>query len=126
MNDDWLPRVSLLPPFDNLICGRGRTNRVFDFDYSHEMFLPQAKRKFGYWVLPILWGDRLIGRVDPVMERSKERLLINSVHAEPKEPGGREVARKIGDAIHRLGEFLGAKEVAYSSRVPAAWRSSLR
>jgi uncharacterized protein YcaQ len=126
MKDDaWQPRVSLLPPFDNLICGRSRTNRVFGFDYSHEMFLPQHKRKFGYYVLPILWGDRLIGRVDPLMERSKERLLINSVHAEPTAPGDKEVASKIGDAIQRLAEFLGAKEVAYSSRVPAAWRSSL-
>jgi uncharacterized protein YcaQ len=122
--DDWQPRVSLLPPFDNLICGRSRTNRVFGFDYSHEMFLPENKRKFGYYLLPILWGDRLIGRVDPLTERSKDRLLINSVHAEPKAPCD-EVAPKIADAIQRLAEFLGAKEVAYSSRVPAAWRSSL-
>jgi uncharacterized protein len=126
MKDDaWQPRVSLLPPFDNLICGRSRTNRVFGFDYSHEMFLPQRKRKFGYYVLPILWGDRLIGRVDPLMERSKERLLINSVHAEPTAPGDKDVASKIRDAIQRLAEFLGTKEVAYSSRVPPAWRSSL-
>ena len=126
MNGDWQPRVSLLPPFDNLICGRGRTNRIFGFDYNHEMFLPQEKRKFGYYVLPILWGDRLIGRIDPVMERSKERLVINSVHAEPAAPGDKEVAQKIGDAIQGLAEFLGAKEVDYSSRVPTAWRSSLR
>ncbi len=126
MKDDaFQPRVSLLPPFDNLICGRARTNRVFGFDYSHEMFLPEHKRKFGYYVLPILWGDRLIGRVAPLMERSKERLLINSLHAEPGAPGDKEVASKIGDAIQRLAEFLGAREVVYSSHVPAAWRSSL-
>jgi len=59
------------------------------------------------------------------MERSKERLLINSVHAEPTAPGDKEIASKIRDAIQRLAEFLGAKEVAYSSRVPAAWRSPL-
>ena len=126
MKDDaWQPRVSLLPPFDNLICGRARTNRVFGFDYSHEMFLPQHKRKFGYWVLSILWGDRLIGRVDPLMEKSKERLLIHSVHAEPAAPRDKKVASKIGDAIQRLAKFLGAGEVVYSSRVPAAWKSSL-
>ncbi len=52
MKDDaWQPRVSLLPPFDNLICGRERTNRIFGFDYNHEMFLPQQKRKYGYYVL---------------------------------------------------------------------------
>ena len=127
MNDDaWKPRVSLLPPFDNLICGRSRTNRVFGFDYSHEIFLPQNKRKFGYYVLPILWGDRFIGRVDPLMDRRNEKLLINSVHAEPGAPGDKEVSTKIAETIDRLREFLGAKEVVYTARVPAAWRDSLR
>lgn len=123
--DTWQPRISLLPPFDNLICGRERTNRVFNFDYSHEMFLPQNKRKFGYYVLPILWGDRFIGRVDPLMDRKNEKLLINSIHAEPGAPSDKEVSTKIGQTIERLAEFLGAKEVEYTSRIPAAWKNSL-
>ncbi len=60
------------------------------------------------------------------MERSKERLLINSVHAEPTAPGDKEVASKIGETIERLAEFLGAKEVVYTAHVPKAWRNSLR
>jgi uncharacterized protein len=124
-DDSFQPRVSLLPPFDNMLGTRSWTKRIFDFDYHLEMFFPQNKRKFGYYVLPILWGDRLIGRIDPVMEKDSKRLMINSVHAEPSAPGGKEVASKIGDAIQRLAKFLGAMEVVYSSRVPAAWRSSL-
>jgi uncharacterized protein len=116
----------LLPPFDNLICGRQKTNRVFGFDYNHEMFLPKQKRKYGYYVLPILWGERLIGRIDPVMEKDKQRLLINSVHAEPGAPSDKEVASKIAEKIKGLAEFLGAKEVAYTTQVPTAWRNSLR
>jgi uncharacterized protein YcaQ len=127
MNTDvWQPRMSLLPPFDNLICGRDRTNRVFGFDYSHEMFLPQNKRKFGYYVLPILWGDRFIGRVDPRMDMENEKLLINSVHAERGAPSDREVAAKIAETLDRLADFLGAKEVVYTTKVPVAWRNSLR
>lgn len=127
MKDDvWQPRVSLLPPFDNLICGRGRTNRVFGFDYSHEMFLPQHKRKFGYYVLPILWGDRFIGRVDSRMDLRNEKLLINSIHAERGAPGDKEVSSKIGETIQQLADFLGAKEVVYTARVPKVWRKSLR
>ena len=125
-NYAWQPRMSLLPPFDNLICGRDRTNRVFSFDYNHEMFLPQNKRKFGYYVLPILWGDRFIGRVDPLLGRRNEKLLINSVHAEPGAPGNKEVASMIKETIERLAEFLGAWEVAYSTSVPAPRRSYLR
>ncbi len=119
------PRISLLPPFDNLVSG-GWTKRIFDFDYHLEMFFPQNKRKFGYYVLSILWGDRLIGRIDPVMEKDKRRLLINSVHAEPGAPGDKEVSSKIGEKIARLAEFLGAREVVYTARVPAAWKNSLR
>jgi len=92
----------------------------------HEQFLPKAKRKFGSFVLPILWGERFIGRVDPQMDWVNEKLLINSVHAEPGAPRDKEVASKIGETIVQLARFLGAKEVAYSARVPPAWKKSLR
>lgn len=121
----WEPRVSLLAPFDNLICGRDRTNRVFGFDYVHEQFLPKAKRRFGTYLLPILWGERLIGRVDTEMDRTKTTLVIHSVHAEPHAPTGKEVASEIAETIARLGAFLGGTGVEYSARVPAAWRGSL-
>jgi uncharacterized protein len=122
----WQPRMSLLPPFDNLIIGRSRTNTVFGFDYSHEMFLPQNKRKFGYYVLSILWGDRFIGRVDPQMDREHEKLLIKSVHAEPGAPRDKEIPLMIKETLQRLAEFLGAKQVVYTNQVPEAWKSSLR
>lgn len=121
----WQPRVTLLSPFDNLICDRARTKRVFRFDYASEIYVPQNKRKFGYYVLPILWGDKFIGRVDPRMDRRNEKLLINSVHAERGAPSDREVSMKIGETVERLAEFLGAKAVEYTTHVPTAWRSSL-
>jgi uncharacterized protein YcaQ len=90
------------------------------------MFLPQNKRKFGYYLLPILWGDRFIGRVDSRMDSENERLLINSVHAERGAPGDRAVSAKIAEKLYQLADFLGAKEVVYAGRVPRAWRNSLR
>jgi len=124
-SDAWQPRVTLLAPFDNLISSTARADRLFGFHYVHENFLPPSKRKFGTFVHPILWGDRLIGRVDLRMDRANAKLLANSVHAEPGAPGGKEVAADIGEAIERLAGFLGAKEVVYSGRVPAGWKSSL-
>ncbi len=124
-SDDWQPRMSLLAPFDNLICGRARTNRLFDFDYVHEQFLPEEKRKFGAFVLPILWGERLIGRTDLRMDRRNEKLLVNSMHAERGAPGDREVSVRIGETMEQFAEFLGAKEVIYTQRVPPAWKNSL-
>jgi len=125
-SDAWQPRMSLLAPFDNFLCLRGRSRKLFGFDYVHENFLPKNKRKFGTYVLPILWGDRFIGRVDPQMDRRTEKLHINSIHAEPGAPDGKEVSSKIAETIAHLGELLGAKEVVYTARVPKAWRNSLR
>ncbi len=123
LKDETLqPRVSLLPPFDNLIC----MYRLFGFDYNLEMFLPEHKRKFGYYVLPILWGEKLIGRIDPRLDKENEKLIVNSVHAEPGATDDEEVSSKIAEKIEQLGEFLGAKEVVYTARVPRVWKSSLR
>ena len=124
--DAWQPRMTLIAPFDNLISGRGRTNRMFGFDYAHEQFLPAAKRKFGTFVLPILWGERLIGRADVLMDRENRKLLVNSVHAEPGAPQDKQTSSKIGETMEELAGFLGAEAVAYTPRVPPAWKSSLR
>ncbi len=125
-SDAWQPRVSLLSPFDNLICSRERTNRLLGFDYVHEQFLPQSKRKYGTYVLPLLRGDRIVGRIDPRMDGVNQRLSINSVHAEPGAPKSKEAATEIGETIGRFAEFLGAKEVVYPARIPAAWKRALR
>ncbi len=122
----WQPRMSLLPPFDNLICSTARTGRLFGFDYVREQFLPKEKRRFGTYVLPILWGDKIIGRIDPRLDKARAELVINAVHAEPGAPGDREVAAKIAETIARFAAFLGATRVTYTSRVPPAWKSSLR
>jgi len=122
----WEPRMSLLSPFDNLICWRGRTQNLFGFDHFLEMYVPETKRRFGYYVLPILWGDRFIGRIDPKVDRENSRLVINSVHAEAGAPRDTDVSSMIGERIADLAEFVGAKEVVYTNRVPAAWKSSLR
>ena len=121
----WRPKVTLLSPFDNLICDRARTQRIFDFDYKTEIYVPRNKRRFGYYVLPILFGDRLVGRIDPRMDREGEKLIVNSVHAEPGAPGDAAASRQIGEVIGEFGEFLGAKEVVYTTRVPRIWKRYL-
>ena len=120
------PRVTLLPPFDNLVYSQARLRRLFGFDYVREQFLPKEKRRFGTYVLPILWGDRLIGRVDPRLDKRGGKLVVQSVHAERAAPKERSVAVGIADKIADLAHFLGAEEVAYTSHVPDPWRSAFR
>ena len=78
------PRVCLLSPFDNFIIQRDRIKRLFDFDYALECYVPVAKRKFGYFVLPILWNERFVGRLDPKADRAKKRLIIRNLVFEPE------------------------------------------
>jgi uncharacterized protein YcaQ len=120
---DWSPRTTLLSPFDNLICDRARTELMFDFFFRIEIYVPQAKRRWGYYVLPILHGDRIIGRIDPAFDRERGRLVVNAVYAEPGAPAAGAAVR---EAIERLALFLTAGEVHYNQRrLPARWKREL-
>lgn len=122
---DWRGRTVLLSPFDNLICDRVRTEQLFNFYYRIEIYVPKAKRQFGYYVLPILHGDRLIGRVDSRMERKEGRYYVDNIYAEDGAPMTKKAGREIGQALRNLGDFLGATEVRYGDNIPAAWRAAL-
>lgn len=121
---DWQPRTTLLSPFDNLICDRSRTRRLFDFDFSLEIYLPAARRRYGYYVLPVLHDDRLVGRIDAAMNRAERRLDLKAVHLEP----GREhlaAGPSAAAAISELAAFLGARSVAVGKPVPYGWKAAI-
>jgi uncharacterized protein YcaQ len=112
-------RTTLLSPFDDLIADRDRTERLFDFRFRLEIYVPKAKREYGYFVLPILRGDRLVGRIDPLFDRKAGVLRINAVHAEVHaKPSDWSPAKR---AIDDLAAWLGADEVAWPAS-PAVWR----
>ena len=122
---EWQPRTTLLSPFDNLIADRSRMETLFDYRFRIEIYVPKHLRQYGYYVLSILHGDRIIGRIDPLMDRKAKRLNINAVHAEPHAPMTPEAAQSVATSISELATFLGAKEVVYGERVPEGWRESL-
>ncbi len=119
------PRTVLLSPFDNLIADRARTQRLFNFDFRIEIYTPIVKRRYGYYVLPILQGERLIGRIDPQMDRAAGTLRVNAVYGEPDAP--RSAGREVAAAIRELGDFLGATSIAIDRmKAPVAWRNDLK
>ncbi|MEU4674668.1 crosslink repair DNA glycosylase YcaQ family protein [Amycolatopsis sp. NPDC023774] len=120
---DWSPRTTLLSPFDNLICDRARTERLWDFAFRTEMYVPKANRQYGYYVLPILHCDRLIGRVAPRLNRRKGVLEIEGVYSEPSAPAN--AAKGVSHAITELATFLGATRIDYTGPVPDQWRTAL-
>ncbi|HEY3571107.1 MAG TPA: crosslink repair DNA glycosylase YcaQ family protein [Thermoanaerobaculia bacterium] len=103
------PRIRLLAPFDPILRDRKRTLRLFNFDYRFEAFVPGQHRKHGYYVLPILEGDRLIGRLDPKLHREKGLLEVKGLWWEPKvkETKGRRAA--LAAALDRLCRLTGAE-----------------
>ena len=74
--------VHFLSPFDNLIIQRERVRRLFNFEYTLECYVPAPKRKHGYFVLPILFGNKFVGRIDPKADRKLRILIINNTSFE--------------------------------------------
>ena len=86
VDGDVPDRVTFLSPFDRLIHDRDRAQALFGFHYRLEMFVPKAKRVYGYYVLPILRGTEIIGRIEPVFDRTRGVLRVEGVWAEPERP----------------------------------------
>lgn len=122
----WEPRTTLLSPFDPLIADRKRLKKLWDFDFGIEIYVPKDKRKYGYYVLPILHGDQLIGRIDPTMDRKTGVLTLNAVYAEPTAPKDRLTGKAVATAIEDLATWLGATKIVYNKKIPAAWKPALK
>ena len=118
---DWQPRTTLLSPFDNLLIDRERTERLFGFHFRMEIYVPKAARRYGYYVLPVLNGDQLIGRVDPALDRATGRLVVHAIHPEPDAPAAAGPA--VATALQALASFLGATGVDLRQPPPPAWRT---
>jgi uncharacterized protein YcaQ len=101
--------VRILSPFDNAVIQRERGRDLFDFDYQIECYLPQPKRQFGYYCLPVLYRDRFIGRVDCKAHRSEKRLEIKALHIEHKVDD--EFAEAFNHSVQSFALFNGCNEV---------------
>jgi uncharacterized protein YcaQ len=112
-------RTTLLGPFDRLIHDRDRAERLWDFFYRIEIYVPAAKREYGYYVLPILHGDRLIGRLDPIHDKKAGVLRINAVYAEPYAPA--EAWPAVEAALGDMARWIGAGKVDLPC-LPGPWR----
>jgi len=107
VNDAPIPdRVTLLSPFDRLVHDRDRAEALFGFRYRLEMYVPPAKREYGYYVLPMLVGDQLVGRVEPRFDRRTRTLEVLGAWGD---------VSRLEEALVSLAAFLGAEEVQSAS-----------
>ena len=116
-------RVSILSPFDNCVIQRKRLKAIFDFDYQIECYLPEAKRMFGYFCLPILKNEQFIGRMDAKADRKEKCLVVKSLYLEKKKS---EDSDSLREAITRFAQFNGCTTIRVEKTNPPKLRSRLK
>ena len=101
----------LLSPFENLLWDRPFARRVFGFDHLIEVYKPAPKRRYGYYVLPLLWRDRIVGRADLKSERASGELVVKAFHREQGERGSGALDDALDRALDRLRRVIGLETV---------------
>ncbi|WP_298437180.1 crosslink repair DNA glycosylase YcaQ family protein [uncultured Jannaschia sp.] len=108
-------RLRILSPFDPALRDRKRAERLFGFSYRIEIFVPEAQRTYGYYVFPILEGDRLVGRIDAKVDRDADRLQVRAVWPEPGIRFGTGRTARLEAALDRTARLVGIPEVSFEA-----------
>jgi hypothetical protein len=109
LEGDFEGRTALLSPFDRLVHDRARALELFDFEYTLEMYKPAAQRRWGYYALPILHDDRLVGKVDAAADRKASVLRVHAIHEDVLFT--RTMTRAVQAELEDLASWLGLAEV---------------
>ena len=116
VGQDFEGRTALLSPFDRLVHDRVRAQELFDFEYYLEMYKPAHKRRWGYFALPVLHDDRLVGKVDALADRKASTLRVHAIHEDVR------FTRAMTRAVHAELEALAAWLDLGSVQLASAWR----
>ncbi len=106
-------RIRVLSPFDPVLRDRARTERLFGFHYRIEVFTPEAKRRYGYYVFPLLEGERLVGRIDMRARRDADALVVRALWPEVGERIGPRRLARLAAELDRVARFAGCARVAF-------------
>lgn len=121
-----LEEVTFLAPLD-IVSARGRAKQLFDFEYKWEVYTPAEKRRWGYYVLPILYGDDLVARLDPKLDRTTMALDIKGFWYEDDAPvKDADFANALAKGLTRFARFMDAKQIKLDSIEPFALRKTVK
>jgi len=117
--------VLFIAPLDNLLWNRKMVSEIFEFDYAWEVYKVPEKRIYGYYVMPILYGTNLIGRIDPKLDRQNKKMIIHSLLLEEK-TFNRSLVKEIAEALLRFLKFHNASQVCIEKTKPKELKNVLR
>ncbi len=118
-------RVRFMAPLDNLLFNREVIGDIFDFEYRWEVYAPKAKRKYGYYVMPILYNFDFIGRIDPKADRENSTLNFNLIQIEDNINLTDKLIAEIAKAAKRLAKFAGLKNISILKTSPASLKKRI-
>ena len=117
--------LHILSPFDSLVIDRRRLRTLFDFDCKLECYFPEAKRRYGYFCLPILWGDRFVGRLDPKADRKQKTLLVRKAMFEPDFTDYEPLLPALAEKLRAFAAFNECERVVVEETDPRKLRAPL-
>jgi len=109
LGEDFAGRTALLSPFDRLVYDRARAQELFDFEYTLEMYKPAAKRRWGYFALPVLHRDRLVGKIDATADRKASVLRVHAIHEDVRFT--RTITKEVRAELDDLASWIGLDAV---------------
>lgn len=110
-------RCELIAPLDNMLWDRRLIKEIFDFDYKWEIYTPEVQRKYGYYVLPLMHGDRFIGRVEAVRDRNAKTLIVKNIWYEKDLRHTKKLQTAIDGCINKFSSFNDCKYTFYAGRL---------
>ena len=117
--------IHILSPFDNLVINRGRLKELFDFEYKLECYLPAAKRRYGYFCLPILWGEQFVGRLDPKADRKNKIFIVRKMIFEPDFKDYDDLLPGLAEKLHAFTAFNECDQIVVEETVPEKFKAPL-
>ena len=117
--------ISILSPFDNEVIQRKRLQSFFNFDYLIECYLPEAKRKYGYFTLPILYNNNFVARLDPKADRATKTFYIKSIHFEKKFKADESFNKNFAEKLKKFATFNGCETIVITNADPK-WKREMK
>lgn len=112
-------QIHILSPFDNLVIQRKRLGDIFQYDYQIECYVPEPKRKYGYYSLPLLWGDSFIGRLDPKADRKSGVFYVKGLWLEPGVEDYEAIAPVFAQKLIEFAQFSGCESIVIENSQPS-------